>query len=390
MAAETRKVVIIGGAIMGSFAAWSLRKQGFTGDVTVVEKDPTYQYCSTARSAASIRTQFGTPVNIHMSLFGVDFFRRIKTHFGPAADIGYAENGYLILGGPEVVAERLAAAEMQRREGADIAAMLPDELAVRFPFLSLDGVGIGTFGQSGEGWFDAWSLLSLVRAAARDLGVTYVKAEATGLRLQDGKAVGVHLDGEGELACDVCVLAAGAASGAFMALLGCALPISPRKRSVFNFRAPVAATGFPMLFDNSGVWIRPEGQGFIGGIQPPASEDPDAAGDFEPHHHLMEETFWPLLAHRIPAMEALRMERSWAGHYEVNALDHNGIIGPHDEIGNLLFATGFSGHGVMHAPAAGRAIAELVTEGRFTSLDVSELGFERIRAGEPLHESVVY
>ena len=103
-----RHVVILGGAIMGSFSAWFLRKQGFAGRITVVEKDATYAFSSTARSAASIRTQFGTPSNIALSLFGVDFFRNVKAHFGPQADIGYRENGYLILGGPDVVTDRMA------------------------------------------------------------------------------------------------------------------------------------------------------------------------------------------------------------------------------------------------------------------------------------------
>ena len=150
------KVIIVGGAIMGSFAAWFLRREGFAGEITVVEKDPTYQFCSTALSAASIRTQFGTPVNIHMSLFGVDFFRRIKETFGPAADIGYVENGYLILGGPDTVDARRAAVDMQRTEGADILALAPDDIAARFPYVSVDDIGIGTFGVTGEGWFDAW------------------------------------------------------------------------------------------------------------------------------------------------------------------------------------------------------------------------------------------
>ena len=166
--------------------------------------------------------------------------------------------------------------------------------------------------------------------------------------------------------------------------------MSPRKRTVFSFRAPLKADNFPMLFDTSGIWIRPEGNGFIGGVQPPENCDPDATGDFEPHHDLMEDVFWLALATRIPAMEELRLERSWAGHYEVNALDHNGVIGFHDEIANLVICTGFSGHGVMHAPAAGRGVAELVTEGRYTSLDLTPLGYHRIRSGTPLPECMVY
>lgn len=385
----TARVVIIGGAIMGSFAAWSLRQAGFSGDILVVEKDPSYASSSTALSAAAIRTQFGTPLNIRMSLYGIDFFRRIKEIFGTSADIGYREKGYLILGGPETIASRRAAAAMQRAEGADIMELAPDEIAARFPYLSLEGIGIGTFGASGEGWFDAWSLLSLVRMAAKAQGVNFVTGEATQFALAKGRITGVRV-GDQTLACDTCILTAGAASGALMALLDQPLPVTPRKRTVFNFRAPLKASNFPMLFDTSGIWIRPEGAGFIGGIQPDETQDPDATGDFEPHHDLLENVYWPALARRIPAMEELRLERSWAGHYEVNALDHNGVIGFHDEIANLLLCTGFSGHGVMHAPAAGRGVAELLTRGRYTSLDLSPLGYHRIRSGNPLPESIVY
>ena len=384
------KLVIVGGAIMGSFAAWSLRREGFSGEITVIEKDPSYRFCSTALSAAAIRTQFGTPVNIQMSLFGVDFFRKIKQSFGPAADIGYREEGYLILGGPETVAARHAAAAMQRAEGADVLALTPDEIAARFPYMSMEGVGIGTFGATGEGWFDAWSLLSLVRGAAKDLGVRYVAGEVAGFDLSGDRIQSVRLAGGESLSCDWCVMAAGAASGGLMAALGQPLPVSPRKRTVFSFRAPLKAGNFPMLFDNSGIWIRPEGDGFIGGIQPPADRDPVATGDFEPDHSLMQDVFWPALAARIPAMEELRLERAWAGHYEVNALDHNGVVGLHDEIANLVLSTGFSGHGVMHAPAAGRGMAELIIHGGFVGLDLSPLGYGRIRTGTPLPESIVY
>ena len=384
------KVVIIGGAIMGSFAAWFLRREGFAGEVTVIEKDPTYRFCSTALSAAAIRTQFGTPVNIHMSLFGVGFFRNIKQTFGHAADIGYREKGYLILGGPETVAARRAAAVMQRSEGADVLALTPDEIAQRFPYMSMVDVGIGTFGPTGEGWFDAWSLLSLVRGAAKDLGVRYVSGEVIGFDLSGDRIRAVRLRQKASLPCDWCVMAAGAASGALMAHLDQPLAVSPRKRTVFSFRAPLKAANFPMLFDNSGIWIRAEGEGFIGGVQPPADRDPDATGDFEPDHALMQDVFWPALATRIPAMEELRLDRAWAGHYEVNALDHNGVIGRHDEIANLVLSTGFSGHGVMHAPAAGRGVAETILHGRFVSLDLAPLGYHRIRSGTPLPESIVY
>ncbi len=386
----SEKVVIVGGAIMGSFAAWSLRREGYAGEITVIEKDSSYRFSSTALSAAAIRTQFGTPVNIQMSLYGVDFFRQIKQSFGPTADIGYVENGYLILGGPETCEARRAGAAMQRAEGADVIALTPDEIAARFPYMSIEDVGVGTFGPTGEGWFDAWSLLLQVRGAAKALDVRYIAGEVAGFEQSGDRIQSVQLVEGQNLPCDWCVMAAGAASGALMATLGQPLAVTPRKRTVFSFRAPLKAANFPMLFDTSGIWIRPEGESFIGGIQPPADCDHDATGDFEPHHDLMQDVFWPALATRIPAMEELRLERSWAGHYEVNALDHNGVVGLHDEIANLVFSTGFSGHGVMHSPAAGRGVAELISHGGFVSLDLSPLGYGRIRTGTPLPESIVY
>lgn len=370
--------------------AYFLRSVGFAGTITVVERDPSYQYSSTALSAASIRTQFGTPVNIRMSLFGAEFIRTLKKRFGSSADIGFVERGYLILGGAGTEAQRRSAAAMQRAEGAEIVVLAPSEARARYPWINVDDVEVATTAERHEGWFDAWSLLSLVRSAARDQGVNYIHAVADDLVVTGAKVSGVRLSDGTVLAADWCVNAAGPSSARLVAGLGIRLPVSPRKRTVFSIRAPLEQTNFPMLFDNSGAWIRPEGAGFICGIAPTADNDPDATGDFEPDHALLESALWPALAHRIPALEQLRVERAWAGHYEVNKLDHNGIIGAHDEISNLIFATGFSGHGVMHAPATGRGVAELIATGAYQSIDLSPLGFDRIRRGHALHETVVY
>jgi FAD-dependent oxidoreductase domain-containing protein 1 len=388
--ASSETVVIVGGAIVGSFVAYFLQENGFAGRIQVVERDPSYRQSSTALSAASIRTQFGCAVNVRMSLFGANFFRNIKSHLGREADIGFVENGYLILGSPETSAARLAGLEMQRVEGAEVEGYGPAELLTRFPWLNVGDLGLSTFGIRNEGWFDAWSLLSFVRRKARERGAAYIEAEARSLAIRNDRVVGVKLSSGETLEADWCVNSAGPNSASLVADLGILLPISPRKRTVFSLKAPLARAGFPMLFDVSGAWIRPEGEGFIGGIAPPQNDDPAAFGDFEPAFDLFEETVWPTLAHRIPALQQLRVERAWAGHYEVNSLDHNGIIGPHDEIPNLVFATGFSGHGVMHSPATGRGVAEQILSGEYQTIDLTELGYRRIRVGEPLHETVVY
>jgi len=388
MTQQSASVVIIGGAIIGSFVAFSLRREGFKGSIKVVERDSTYQFSSTALSASSIRTQFGCSFNIGMSIYSASVFKNIRQWFGEDADIGFKESGYLMLGSPEGVASQRANALMQRELGASVDILTPAQALQRFSWLNVEDLGIATYGSANEGWFDAWALLQLVRREARKLGVEYIQAEATGLTCRNGKVSAVQLDNGSSLSCDWCVNAAGPASGKVARWLDIPLPVEPRKRTVFHIKAPVSTDGFPMLFDNSGAWIRPEGDGFIAGI-PPIDLDPDADGDFEPAYELLEEVLWPLLAHRIPALEQMRLQRAWAGHYEVNLLDHNGVIGAHHEIDNFLFATGFSGHGVMHSPATGRGIAELIVHGQYRTMDLSPLGYERIRDNKPIVESVI-
>lgn len=388
MIQQSASVVIIGGAIIGSFVAFSLRREGFKGSIKVVERDSTYQFSSTALSASSIRTQFGCSFNIGMSIYSASVFKNIRQWFGEDADIGFKESGYLMLGSPEGVASQRANALMQRELGASVDILTPAQALQRFSWLNVEDLGIATYGSANEGWFDAWALLQLVRREARKLGVEYIQAEATGLTCRNGKVSAVQLDNGSSLSCDWCVNAAGPASGKVARWLDIPLPVEPRKRTVFHIKAPVSTDGFPMLFDNSGAWIRPEGDGFIAGI-PPIDLDPDADGDFEPAYELLEEVLWPLLAHRIPALEQMRLQRAWAGHYEVNLLDHNGVIGAHHEIDNFLFATGFSGHGVMHSPATGRGIAELIVHGQYRTMDLSPLGYERIRDNKPIVESVI-
>jgi glycine/D-amino acid oxidase-like deaminating enzyme len=159
---------------------------------------------------------------------------------------------------------------------------------------------------------------------------------------------------------------------------------------VFVIRAPLDGAAMPLVFDTSGMWIRPEGDGFICGISPAPEADPHPGDDFNPDLEILEDRLWPLLAHRIPALEQLRLQRAWAGHYDQCLLDHNAVIGPVPGIANLFVASGFSGHGVQHGPATGRGIAELIRFGCYQTMDLSLLGYQRVRGNRPLPESIVY
>src|SRR5690606_23209749 len=132
--------------------------------------------------------------------------------------------------------------------------------------------------------------------------------------------------------------------------------------SVFDCRAPIEKA--PLLIDPTGVYFRPEGASYICGVSPPEESDPDCL-DFEIDYSLFEDTIWPVLAHRVPAFEAIKLARAWAGHYDYNTLDQNAILGRPPELENFYVAAGFSGHGLQQAPAVGRAIAELIVHGAY-------------------------
>jgi glycine/D-amino acid oxidase-like deaminating enzyme len=181
-------------------------------------------------------------------------------------------------------------------------------------------------------------------------------------------------------------IAAGTGAAALAATAGVTMPVSARKRMVFTFACKERLAGFPLLIDPTGVYVRPEGDLFLCGSSPPADEDPEAT-DFEVDHRFFEETIWPVLAARVPAFEAIRPGRAWAGHYDMNLFDQNAIVGRLGGIDNLYVANGFSGHGLQQAPAVGRGLAELIVHGAYRSLDLSPLGHERIAAGRPLIEA---
>ncbi len=385
---ETHDVVIAGGAVMGSAVAYFLADLGFQGSIAVIERDPGYGDSATARSAGGVRQQFSTPENVLMSLFGAEFVKRageVLAVDGEGPDLGFREDGYLVLAPPSGLDRLAENVRLQNRLGAEIALLTPDELAGRFAWLDTAGLGGGALGLSGEGWFDPEALLHGFRRKAISLGVRYVRDEVVAVEVASGRIEGVRLAAGGAVACGILVNAAGPAAGHLARLAGCELPVRPRKRTTFVFDCRTDIGPTPLTVDISGVAFRPEGEQFIAIVSPPADDDPDAT-DLEPDHHLFDDVIWPALARRVPAFEAIRMTGAWAGHYDFNTLDQNGIIGPHPEIDGLYFCNGFSGHGLQQAPAAGRAVAELIVHGAFRTLDLSALGYGRIAANRPIRE----
>ena len=386
MSTQTFDVVIVGGAAVGSAVAYFLTHDlGFNGSLAVIERDPTYARCATTLSAASIRQQFSTPENIRMSQFGVAFFRELKARFGADADIAFRERGYLLMAGESGAATLRGNHQVQTAEGSDVVLLNQSEMSSRFAWLDTSDLTLGAFGQTGEGWFDAHSLLMLLRTAARGKEARYIQGEVIGISRDGNRITGVTLASGERIACGTLVNAAGPQAGDVAALAAISLPVEPRKRSVFVVACRTPLPGMPLMVDPGGVWVRPEGEMYICGVSPPEEADPRAT-DFEVDYAQFHDVVWPALAHRVPAMEALKLQRAWAGHYDYNTLDQNAVIGRHPEVTSFIFANGFSGHGLQQSPATGRAVAELIVHGKFVSLDLTIFGYERVMAGRPVKE----
>ena len=381
-------VVIVGGAIIGSAVAYFLSATDhFRGRVLVIEKDPSYQKCSTTLSLASIRQQFSTPVNIQLSRFGVEFLRSAKQRLGQDVEVSFREEGYLLLASEQGkdILERNSV--IQKQQGADVCLLGPAELKKRFPWLNTSDLAAGCLGLSGEGWFDAHSVMHAMRRVAVAHGAEFIQGEVTSLEVSQQRVVSAQLSDGRIFSCDELVNAAGPAASKIARMAGIELPVESRKRCVFVFdcRQADVLQQCPLIVDVSGVYCRPEGQYFVCGVSPPEDQDPPTQ-DFSIDYHLFYDVVWPALAHRVPVFEAIKQVNAWSGHYAYNTLDQNAIVGRHPVVKNFLFANGFSGHGVQQAPAVGHGIAELISRGAYQTIDITPLGFERVMEGRPLQE----
>jgi FAD-dependent oxidoreductase domain-containing protein 1 len=378
-------VVIVGGGAIGSACAYFLiTDAAFHGRIAVIEPDPGYTQAASALSASSIRQQFSTPINIALSAFGMDFLRNAPSRgFMP---LGLVESSYLYLAtsaGVRALEERFA---IQR--SANVPVNFHDRIALeqRYPWLNTADLAAGTDTVGVEGWFDGYALLSSFRSANEQAGVRYLRDRVTGFDQSPASRIAaVRLEQRGPVGCGSVVLAAGTRSRTLAAAVGIELPVFARKRLVCVFSCPEVIPRCPLLIDPSGLWLRPDGDRFLCGI--PQDPDPNVSPeDFEIDLELFESTAWPILAHRVPAFEAVRLASAWVGHYDYNTFDQNAFVGPAPGIANLCLACGFSGHGLQQAPGIGRGIAEHIIFGAYRALDLTPLSYGRFLQNLPLRE----
>ena len=384
---HTADVVIIGGGIVGSSIAWHLTHAGCKS-VLVIERESSQGKGSTGKSMGGVRAQFSTPVNIQMSLYSIPFYARFEEVVGYPAD--YRPQGYLFLATRDShLAYLRDNFERQKKLGLTTARLLAaDEIRALLPQLRSDDILGGSF-CSTDGFVDPYSVMNGFMASALEHGATlWKKTEVTGITRNSQDVFTVETS-RSPVATRVVVNAAGAWAAQVAKFAGIDLPVEPLRRMLVPSE-PFSdfPHSSPMVIDMStGFHFRPEGRGFLLAWND-SEETPGYKTDFEPS---FIEKILIHAADRVPVFENLPInpKRAWAGLYEMTP-DHHCILGPVAAVPGFFLANGFSGHGVMHSPATGKILADMILQGKTNVVDdISVLGLERFARGELLHETAV-
>ena len=364
--------------MIGCAAAYFL-KLGGAARVSVVEPDPTYAKAATPLATGGCRRLFALPENIGMSQFSIEFFKS----FGEP-DVQWKQGGYLFIvgAGHEKVLE--ANYRTQRSLGVNVELLDRAELARRFPWMQCDDLALGVLSPE-DGWLDPNSALQGLRKKALAMGVEFLRDRVVEILVGGRRVRELELGSGARLAAGAVINAAGCWSASIAKLAGMELPVNPMRRFEHFVELEDALPPMPLIKDPARLVIRPEGKGYSVGLVDSAAP---RGFNFDVDPSYFEDVVWPACAARIPAFEKLRLRREWAGLYDECELDGNMILGNWPgRLDNFYVACGFSGHGLMHAPAVGRALAELILKGRYETLDLARLGYQRVLDRAPYAET---
>jgi len=379
-------VLIIGGGAIGASVAYFVKLLDPGAEVTVVERDPAYTLASTPRASGGVRRLFSLPENIELSRFSIGFFASFPAAMavdGVPADIGWRRNGYLFIVPPSGLDVLRRNFDLQQQRGCRVVWLDPGELGRRFPCMNVADLG-GAVLSPDDGWLDPHSVLMGLKNKARSMGVRFAADEVTGLDRQGHAVSAVRLASGGLAKAAHVVNAAGAWAKKICAMIDVPVPIEPMRRYEHYFECQDPIEPLPYLKDTARLAFRPEGTGYSGGV--PTLDEPRGYA-FGVDSGYFERTVWPALAHRFPKFERTKCLRTLPGLYDQNDFDGSPVIGPGvGGVGNFHMLAGFSGHGLMHAPGCGRAMAELLLTGSYQTIDLARFGWQRLLDGTPLRE----
>jgi sarcosine oxidase, subunit beta len=383
--AESADVVIIGAGIVGSSIAFHLTEAG-CGNVVVLERETRQGLGSTGKSMGGVRAQFATDVNIRMSLYSIPFFNQFEEATGQPS--GYKPHGYLFMATTEPHLNYLRTNHARQAElGLKGAEMLkPEDIAKVLPEMRSDDIIGGSFCPT-DGFVDPNSVMSGFMARALERGAQLRRAtEAIGIEVEHGEITGVKTN-QGLISTRTVVNAAGPWAAGVARLAGEELPVEPLRRMLVPTEPfPGLPERLPMIIDMSTGWhFRPEGVGLL--MAWAHEEKPGLRTDFDPS---FIEKVLTHAANRVPCFAELAVNprRCWAGCYEMTP-DHHSILGPASHVRGLFFANGFSGHGVMHSPATGRIVSDLILRGTTEIIDARQLNAARFAEGRAIEETAV-
>jgi sarcosine oxidase subunit beta len=383
---QTAEIVIIGGGIVGSSIAYHLTAAGCS-NVLVIERETAQGKGSTGKSMGGVRAQFSTPVNIQMSLYSIPFYASFEERLGHPS--GYRPQGYLFC-----ATEEKHMAYLRTNHAKQVAMGLKavrlisgDEIRRMFPQLRGDDIVGGSFCPT-DGFVDPYSAMIGMMTWAADHGAKLLKnAEVTGIQRDDQGIAGVETT-KGTVFTRKVVNCAGAWAAGIAKMAGVDLPVEPLRRMLVPTEPfDQFPHGAPMIIDMSnGFHFRPEGLGFLLAWNDP-EETPGYKTDFDPS---FIEKILTRAADRVPIFEnlAVNPKRAWAGLYEMTP-DHHPILGPVRDVPGFFLANGFSGHGVMHAPATGKILSDLILAGKTDLVNASLLGLSRFAEGRMIEETAV-
>jgi sarcosine oxidase subunit beta len=384
--AKTAEVVIIGAGIVGSSIAFHLTEAGCK-NVLVIERETRQGLGSTGKSMGGVRAQFATEVNIRMSLYSIPFFARFEEATGHPS--GYKPHGYLFMATNDWHMNYLRRnSAFQKALGLkNVELLSPDDIRAVLPQLRSDDIVGGSL-CSTDGFVDPESVMNGFMARALERGAELWRGTPVTGIYTDHAAVSGVLTSQGGVSAPIVVNAAGAWAAGVAGMAGVSLPVQPLRRMLVPTEPfPGLPERLPMMIDMSTGWhFRQEGLGLLMAWAHPG-EQPGFRTEFDPAY--IEKSLTHAAA-RVPdfANLAVNPRRCWAGLYEMSP-DHHAILGPSPDVRGLYFANGFSGHGVMHSPATGRILADLILTGKTSIIDAKDLNFQRFAEGRAIEETAI-
>jgi FAD-dependent oxidoreductase domain-containing protein 1 len=382
--AQTADVVLIGGGIIGASIAYHLLQDGFTGRVLVIERDTTYARAATALSLGGVRQLYGVPSNIAMARYSLQCYERFDEAMSGAwgtAQAHFHQRGYLLLLDAHNQDVWLKKYDAQRQMGVEVDKLSPLEVRTLFPHLFVEDVACALYSRR-DGYVNPRGALQGFAERARELGCAWLQDEVIGFTPVDGATFTVQTQRAGAISTPVLIIVSGAWSRYVAELAGVQLPVTPVRRQACYVTLP-QPLGYklPMVIDSSDVHFRHDTETDNHLIVSYIIRDEPAGFNFEWDSAAFDAHIEPTLRRRLPGAGRVQLQRGWAGHYAVTP-DENPILGRHPEFPGIIMATGFSGHGVMLAPATGKLISELIRLGRYETLDAGAYGLERFATGQ--------